>query len=289
MSKTRAHLNPTPIFHVLALELPLGAVCIALSLSSIACTDTPVTLGQQHAPLDREHAQAAARAPAIEGAGGTNCDARPSYEPEVDWEGYVENGRLAIAADRVRVRLPRDGEPGFVLLGSGPRLATPTDAAGGIPCLAQLDAYVPGHPYTLLAPNVSDGRLRFRIWRQEPFEPWCALHEESAQYPGMPDGACEVGLTNNGGDRSNPSCATLDGDPVSCQVPALCGSCTCDSTGCRAAGEEHLDAVPDFRSLAYFAQFDLRVEGDDADGTVIGLAPESGLELNERVRLDRAD
>lgn len=232
--------------------LRLSAV-LALAASSASCTGDAVTVGAQSTK------QAALFPKSLE------CVAGGAYEPEVDWEGYVENSSNEYAAQRVRIREPEGNTPGFVLFGSGPLLPEATDPNAGWPCDDMAGAYVlPGFPYTIEHAFITEFRMQFRIAAFEPMESWCALHEESTVQPGMPAG-CE------------PTETEISPDDV---AYFMCGFCTCDSAGCRAkVVDEPLSAWSD----GIYYTFDIGVDEDRADGSIKNLLPDISSSLGQSI------
>lgn len=218
-------------------------VLLAIGTSGVGCTGDAVTVGEQSS-------QEALYPKSLE------CVPGDPYEPQVDWEGYVEASTSELAAQRVRIREPQGNTPGFVLFGSGPLLPEATDPNAGWPCPDMSgDLLLPGFPYTIDHEFITDFRMQFRIAAFEPMESWCALHADSASQPGTPAG-CEP-----------PS----DGIPPNQIAYGLCGYCTCDSAGCRAKiVDEPLTAYGD----GIYYTFDIGVDGDRADGFVKNILPD---------------
>src|SRR5262245_25634683 len=86
-----------------------------VSCGALGCGGDPVQVGEQ------SKGQGALYSNSLE------CLAGEPWEPEVDWEGYVENSVVDFASQRVRIREPQGDSPGFVLFGSGPQLPEATD------------------------------------------------------------------------------------------------------------------------------------------------------------------
>jgi len=206
------------------------------------------------------------------------CVPGEPFEPEVDWEGYVENSVVEIAAQRLRIRTPRADSPGFVLFGSGPRLPEPTEPNHGWPCPDMGGGYpLPGFPYTIEKATITDFRMVFRIAAYEAMDAWCALHGESTMTPGAPDGVCE-----------SPVQVAQQGDGMYLGAASmLCSYCSCDSAGCRTkAADEPLFTTED----GIYYTFDIGIDGDRADGSIRNLRPDISGSLgasSERARFHR--
>lgn len=232
------------------------AVLLALGAAAAGCQSHDVTVGEQpkHNALYPKSLE---------------CVPGDPYEPEVDWEGYVEASSSPLASERVRIREPQGDEPGFVLFGSGPLLPEATDPNAGWPCPDKGGDYLlPGFPYTIEHAFITDFRMQFRIAAYEPMDGWCALHGDSPTSPGLPEG-CESG-------GSSPAAS-------------LCQFCICDTAGCHAkVVDEPLFAARD----GIYYTFDIGVEDDRADGFVKNLLPDisspTGNNL-QHARFQRAD
>jgi len=243
-------------------------LALALLVALAGCAGDAVNVGEQSS------------SPGALYPASLECVPGAPFEPDVDWEGYVENGAVEIAAQRVRIRLPQGDVPGFVLFGSGPRLPEATDPNTGWPCSDMAGGYLlPGHPYTIQDAFITDFRMQFRIAAYEPMEGWCALHGESAINPGRPDGKCQEIEYING----------PDGSSAIVPASAMCDFCTCDSAGCRAKSAEEPVYAP---NDGIYYVFDIGIEGDVADGTVKNLLPDISAAIGhftERARFQRAD
>jgi hypothetical protein len=215
---------------------------------AIACSDEAVPVGNQDGqPLDYT-------APGLH-KGEAMCPGGDDDEPKVDWEGYVENARDPILADRVRIRVPQDDAPGFVMFGSGPELPAPTGTGEVFTCVDPQKRWLEGHRYEMLDPLVSERRLRFKIWQAEPYAPWCELQD--------PQGPC--------GHKAKvfaSPCHDSRDEEVDCELMLLCMSCTCDSHGCHAVPQ----SINDFTSLPAYSSFDIALNGDRAQGSALLLS-----------------
>lgn len=201
-----------------------------------------------------------AQDPALHGDDDGFCVHGDDFEPTVQWDGHVEGGLVPIAADRIRIQPPHGGKSGFVMFGSGPKLPAPTDPATAFPCgTDSADFWLPGYQYTIMNSDVTSRRMRFTIWQQEPFDPWCKLQ--------TPD--------------------PMSQQPANCRY-VQCWFCTCGVGTCKAPFSDN--PVNSFDGS--YARFDITVEGENADGSVQGLVPDTSASIGgpvERVRLYAAD
>ena len=131
---------------------------------------------------------------------------------------------------------------------------------------------IEGFEHTVLSGTMSSARLRFGLDLSEVWKAWCELQTPVAdtnnpgQYNCLPNGG--TGFTEEEG------CVIPDGAmnhvPVDCCKMSLClsgwggSTCACTEDGC---------TMP-FDGPA--VQFDLKIEGDSADGSVVGIG-EVGL------------
>lgn len=216
-------------------------LCGSLLGLAIAC-------GGEPEPIDNHGEPWKPDAPELH-KGEAMCPPGDDYEPQVDWEGYVENGSDPVTAARVRVRLPQGDSPGFVLFGSSPELPAPTGTGQVYACVDPQQRWVRGHRYAMLDPMLSDRRLRFKIDRQEPFVAWCELQDL--------DGPC-----GHVASVSYDDCRDSNGRKMDCELMLLCMNCACDRTSCHS-GSELAGKWVDSHD---YAEFDLMVDGERAQG-----------------------
>lgn len=235
--------------------MPSRLVVGSLLSLVLACGDESVPVGTQNLePLD-ETSPDLHKGLAMCTAGDEDA------EPKVDWEGYVESSKDPSLQDRVRIRVPQGDTPGFVLFGSGPELPTPTGTGDVFACVDPQLRWLTGHRYEMLDPLVSERRLRFKLWQQEPYAPWCELQD--------PKGPC-------GHKFKVYAVPCLDSreKKVDCEVMLLCMYCACDSHGCHAISEPSEDFGGVFPA---YANFDIALDGDRAQGSASGLDPNMSL------------
>lgn len=247
------------------------AVLLALGSAAAGCQSHDVTVGEQPANNAALYPQS------------LECVSGDPYEPEVDWEGYVEASTSELAAQRVRIREPQGEEDGFVLFGSGPQLPEATDPEEGWPCPDMGgDFLLPGFPYTIQHAFVTDFRMQFRIAAYEPMDGWCALQTDSATVPGTPD-ICTPSEIPDGG------VIFFEGSEA---IRTLCQWCTCDSAGCRAKVEDELEPTSRAGDVGVYYTFDIGVDGDRADGFVKNLLPDISSPIGtnlQHARFQRAE
>jgi len=193
------------------------------------------------------------------------------------WEGYVEHLSYPSGSDVVHLSITAataTSVTGSITFGVPASFPAPTAADQSYPDEARCMEHeqpprspIEGYSFTILDPDVTDLRIRFGIGVHEPWQAYCEMQtpHEAANHPG--EYRCDLGY--NGYDYAPPEhCGFSDANGDVVEVPccqaAWCifpnNGCACDASGCTV----DLAAPHD-------VSFDLEVDGDSADGTVLGL------------------
>lgn len=189
------------------------------------------------------------------------------------WTGYTENYSFTDGSDSVVLRLNSDGT-GQITFGDAPPPPPPTDpneaylldtnGQGGGSSLSPIQlSPIPGFQFSIEKVSAQNVRLKFEVPLGQPWAAWCQLQTsvESDQLPGH--FSC-----NPDHPTTEPTCGyedpvTMMWTPMSCNKQRLCmvpvSVCACTADGCSLA--------PDAVNIA---AFDLNLDGDKANGSVLG-------------------
>jgi len=192
-----------------------------------------------------------------------------------EWEGYIENVHFASGSDAIRMNITggqADHIEGTVSFGSGAPPSPPTDPDVGYPegleCgFSGVNDNLPfeGFEHTVISGTMSSARLQFALELREVWRAWCELQTPIAD--AVNDGRYMCLPNANSGMLEDGTCHVAE-TPVDCCKLQLCHSgssgCQCTVSGC---------TVP---LVEEGVHFDLKIDGDNADGTVVGLG-EVGL------------
>lgn len=198
----------------------------------------------------------------VELGGGTTTTTDSSPQATA-WQGYIENYKFLSGSDAIAIHLDSAQGPdatGSVRFGDAPDLPPASDPDVGYPP-GLVDEGKPGRvphegfDFTIEDGSLADDRLKVSVVGGEVWNTWCSL-----QTPVLSEGADPPFY------GCLPNWYTTDpceagGQPVDCAKMELClfaRACNCDASGCEGAGEGRLD-------------FDIRIEGDKAHGSVKGL------------------
>lgn len=188
---------------------------------------------------------------------------------EGTWVGYVESFAFEDGSDVVTVSIDSAGPGGVtgkVVFGSRPLYDPPSD-----PDVAFPPGYQSGYPLTGFVFTIDDGsfdgqRLQLAVTSIELWSEWCALQtpiaddENEGLYWCVPN----WGYTSDpasGCTQPNPD--TGEDVPVDCGKLELCQGnqiCRCEASGCAI-----------FAAVSGDIAFDLKIVGDEADGSATGL------------------
>jgi len=248
-------------------------------------------------------------------SGCSQATAALSASASGQWTGYIENFQLS-TDDSITVSIAAadDGTlSGTVRIGHGPPPPPATDGSTAWPAEVQgVDAivpvYIPGFAYSVEDVSWQARRLKFRIPKYQPWQPWCALQQPYEQTHCADPPACTTYESDGFSCSPSAGAVTVDAQggchtvatattpsvAIDCAKGTLCdtigacncqsggcvcggfGVCACDATGCRA-GSEWM-SVP----IGYW--FDIAFDGGKGDGSVNLSA--GGNELHN-VRLTR--
>jgi hypothetical protein len=271
----------------------------ALALSAVACAkDVPT--GAQPCPCADGYVCCQS---GVCAQGQDACDEATSAlsaKAAGRWTGYIENyNGLTSGADTLALSftVADDGTfQGTAKLGDAAPPAPPTDPkvpwppgirASGLS--AGTAVPVEGFAYTAHTLNWEARRLKFAIYFEEPWKPWCELQTpRSAGYQTLPDGGTSSMLnwicTPPGlyvAEASDETTCDLYDDTtlsasspflgkVPCAIIPLCLNpgmpCVCNSTGCTAGTPQD---APEGSAGAEIVTFDIALAGDSGDGSVV--------------------
>ena len=198
----------------------------------------------------------------------TDSPAQTQTETELgDWTGYVENYAFDDQSDVITVHFDSvsgSAVTGHVTFGARALYAAPTDPDAGYPPSYDPFAYtgtpLSGLEFTMLDGEVDGDRVRFQVDPREMWQSWCELQTPVA-FAGGDTYAC---LPNSETMMGAGSCAVRPDassawEPIACAKLWACQSaCTCTETACGT-------------TLLGGLQFDVALDGDQADGSVVGL------------------
>jgi hypothetical protein len=189
-----------------------------------------------------------------------------------EWDGYLENTQFPSGSDAVHMSIvsaSSSGVQGTITFGEPATFPTPTDPDAGYPVPVDVSCFGPNAPihrlpiegfeYSILDSTVTDLRMRFGVDREELWAAWCELqtpiHWYEDSYACVPRGA-------DGSLTSPDTCILYDGameTEVDCCKHKLCndGTCGCSETSCMHSADPAI-------------RFDVKVDGDEADGSFLG-------------------
>jgi len=183
------------------------------------------------------------------------------------WDGYVESYSFPSGSDRVRIIFDSatgDGpRTGVVIFGEGSPPPPATDPTIGYPAGAgegYRQEIWEGYEYPIVEGSVSGARVQVAVDLGHLYEDWCRLQMPIPQDDSGMWWGC---LPNTGGGSGPSGCFYNDPDTdepigVDCGKFELCFGarvCECDATRCEASTGQRIE-------------FDFRVDGDDAAGSV---------------------
>jgi hypothetical protein len=218
------------------------------------------------------------------------------------WTGYIENFQLS-TDDSLTVAIsvdPSGALSGQVTIGhatppapaTDPALPWPVDLQG---VTAKVPSYIPGFVYTAEDISWQTRRLKFRIAKYEPWQPWCALQQSypvdatGTDFSCLPGGIVAQQVDPYTGRvlpwpavvldaQGNCLTATIPSAPVNCAKSVLCdtvGACVCDPSGCNCGGTgvcqcdaTGCQAGAVWMSVPIGYWFDIAFDGALGDGSV---------------------
>jgi hypothetical protein len=183
------------------------------------------------------------------------------------WDGYIENFKFRSGSDVIRVNISsvqgttitgtvRFGTSTTVPAATDPLVGYPSgpDSAGGYEVRLPFE----GHDYAIQDAVLTDHRLHFSINPLDLWKDWCEM-----QTPHVYGSAGILySCAPNGYSISGNTCSHVD-VPADCGYTLLCQQstqvCACAAAGCTSSVGEKLD-------------FDVAVDAQEANGSVVGLA-----------------
>lgn len=205
------------------------------------------------------------------------------------WTGYVEGHKFGPdGSSQVVVVLSSDGSStSQVRFGDSPLIAPATDPELGYPTEYEYSPQggypsqsvtargpVPGFEFTARAGSVEASRLQFDVLLSEVWTHWCELQRpvevQSGSYNCVPD----WGFLMLGSSCAQINPQTQQFVIINCAKLDLCDTvriCACTAQGCSLAPGSTVGA----------AHFDLNVDGDKADGSVVGLPDGHNVHLTK--------
>jgi len=203
---------------------------------------------------------------------GSPADAfRPPPDPDVAsvglWVGYIEGPTLESGSDTITVNITDESASGaltaWVSFGDSVEPPPPTDPDLGYPTdwrMGRQRVYESFH-YSAPDATLSRDRVQLGISTYELWYDWCEIlpvFETDGRYACLPNWGYSTGETGCTIGPS-PEGEVRDVDCAKLELCDLGGVCECDASGCRGRMGE-----PDIR-------LDFSIEGDEADGTIVGL------------------
>jgi len=194
-----------------------------------------------------------------------------------EWEGYIENVHFASGSDAIRMNITggqADQIEGIVSFGSGPPPPPPTDPDVSYPEGTKCGFHdareaLPseGFEHSLISGTMSSARLQFSLQLREVWRAWCELQTPIADTVNDGRYMCLPNSNSSSGVLEDGTCLLADDagneTSVDCCKLTLClggsSGCECTADSCT------VPLVPEG------VHFDLKVDGDTADGTVVGL------------------